>query len=83
MSTVAPATSITCTNLADLVNQWEKHAGKFFILAEREKDPLGQKFYQSTAMAYANCANDLRQMLAQTFFASHNPQVASSARRRS
>jgi len=51
------------SELADLVNRWEKHAGKYFVLAEREKDPLGQKFYQSTAVAYANCANDIRQML--------------------
>lgn len=53
----------TRRELADAVNQWEKKAGKFFILAEREKDPLGQKFYQSSAVAYANCANDIRQLL--------------------
>lgn len=49
--------------LADLVNQWEKHAGKYFVLAERETDPLGQKFYQSTAMAYANCAAQIRPLV--------------------
>lgn len=46
--------------LANTVKLWEKKAGKYFVLAEREVDPLGQKFYQSTAMAYANCANDIR-----------------------
>ena len=48
--------------LADRVNQWEKHAGKYFVLAERETDPLGQKFYQSTAVTYANCAMEVRRL---------------------
>jgi hypothetical protein len=42
-----------------------KHAGKYFVLAERESDPIGQKFYQSSAMAYANCATGIRSLLGQ------------------
>ena len=51
------------SDLGDMVNQWEKHASKYFGLAERELDPLGQKFYQSSAMAYANCATSGRNLL--------------------
>jgi hypothetical protein len=50
------------SELAAIVNEWEKHAGKYFVLAERERDPLGQKFYQSTAVAYANCAMEVRRL---------------------
>ena len=53
----------TRRELAALVTKWEKHAGKYFVLAEREKDPLGRKFYQSSAIAYANCAGDIRRLL--------------------
>jgi hypothetical protein len=48
---------------ADMATQWEKRAAKYFRLAEREEDPLGQKFYQSSAMAYANCATDLQRLI--------------------
>lgn len=64
-------------NLADMAKQWEKHAGKYFVLAEREADPLGQKFYQSSAMAYANCANDIRKALGQAVCVSHSQQEPS------
>jgi len=65
----------TQSNLGDIVSEWEKHAGKYFDLAEREPDPLGQKFYQSSAMAYANCATAIRSLLDQTPLALHKTQA--------
>jgi hypothetical protein len=62
--------------LADMVNGWEKHAGKYFVLAEHEIDPLGQKFYTSSAMAYANCAIALKSLLAQAQPVLHTTQAA-------
>jgi hypothetical protein len=62
-------------DLGDIVSEWEKHAGKYFGLAEREQDPLGQKFYQSSAMAYANCATAIRHLMGQAPLASHKTQA--------
>ena len=64
------------SDLGDVVNQWEKHASKYFALAERESDPLGQKFYQSSAMEYANCATAIRGLLDQAVLALHTTQAA-------
>jgi len=50
--------------LLQLITQWEIHASKYFVLAKREQDPLGKKFYESSAMAYANCATSADSMLA-------------------
>jgi hypothetical protein len=54
------------SSLLNLVAQWEAQAGKFFLLAEQERDPVGKKFYQSSAMAHANCATSATNMLAPT-----------------
>lgn len=74
----------TRRELADMVNQWEKHAGEYFVLAEREQDPIGKKFYQSSAVAYSNCAAGIRQLLesgvkkaCQTLSDSRSPSAAS------
>ena len=63
------------SDLGDIVSEWEKHAGKYFDLAERERDPLGQKFYQSSAMAYTNCATAIRSLLDQAQPALHTTQA--------
>ena len=75
MSTPSNASSLQ-SRLTDTINEWEKHAGKYFDLAERESDPLGQKFYQSSAMAYANCAVALKSLLDQTRPVLHTTQGA-------
>ena len=62
--------------LANIVTRWEKRAGKYFVFAEREADPLGQKFYQSSAMAYANCATEVRSLLDQVRPVLHTTQAA-------
>ena len=62
--------------LTDIVNGWEKRAGKYFSLAEREADPLGRKFYESSAMAYANCVTGVRGLLDQAQPVLHTTQVA-------
>lgn len=54
---------LQCHRLASIVAGWEKEASKYFDLSEQETDPLGQKFYQSSAMAYTNCAEALRRFL--------------------
>jgi hypothetical protein len=78
MSTLSDADSTTSLQheLANIVNQWEKHAGKYFVLAEQETDPLGQKFYRSSAMAYANCATSVRCLLDQARPVLHTTQAA-------
>lgn len=63
------------SDIGDIVSEWEKHAGKYFDLAEREQDPLGQKFYQSSAMAYANCATAIRHLMGQVPLALHKTQA--------
>lgn len=50
----------TVNPVKDIVSIWEQRACKYFLLAERETDPPGQKFYQSSAVAYANCAAEAR-----------------------
>ena len=39
------------SELIKLAREFEKQAGKYFTLAAEEKDPLGHKFYESSAMA--------------------------------
>lgn len=63
--------SPTRRELAAMVGQWEKRAGNYFILAEREIDPLGEKFYRSAALVYANCAAGVRRLLDQAIVVSH------------
>jgi len=60
----------------NMVRVWEQRAGKYFVLAERELDPLGQKFYQSSAMAYANCAVALKNLLDPSQPVLHTTQAA-------
>lgn len=47
-----------------VIGEWKKRACKYFCLAKEEKDPLGRKFYESAAMAYANCVMDVNAIAA-------------------
>lgn len=60
--------------LASMVKQWKEHAGRYFTLAEQENDPLGQKFYQSSAMVYANCAAEVIRLIGVNSNHAHTPQ---------
>ena len=45
------------------LERWRKQAVRYFQLGDKEKDPLGAKFYQSSAMAIANCIFDVEAIL--------------------
>ena len=61
--------------LKNLAASWEHQAGRYFVLAERETDPLGKKFYHSSAVALCNCATELRKTIAAEFWVKH-PEIA-------
>ena len=60
--------------LLNLAASWEQQAGRYFVLAERETDPLGKKFYHSSAVALCNCAAELRKTVAAEFWANY-PEI--------
>jgi hypothetical protein len=49
--------------LLGLATNWELQAGRYFVLEQSEKDSLGKKFYHSSGVALANCANELRELV--------------------
>ena len=49
--------------LKELISTWSKKALKYYRLAEKENDPVGKKFYESSALSTANCVTDLKNLL--------------------
>lgn len=45
--------------LCQIALSWKAKGHQYFTLAETEEDPLGKKFYESSAMTLLNCIEDL------------------------
>ena len=43
-----------------LIEKWEKIARRAFFDSQNEKDPTGKRTIETKAIAYANCARELR-----------------------
>ncbi len=49
--------------LQQLVLNWRSKAGRYLFEARCERDLLGRKFYESSVIAYGNCATELEKAL--------------------
>jgi hypothetical protein len=50
------------SSLAQVAMNWKAKADDYFSLAETEADPLGKKFYESSAITLFNCIRDLERV---------------------
>ncbi len=66
--------------LLNLAVAWEQQAGRYFVLAESELDPLGKKFYHSSAVTLCNYAVDLKKLLAAEFWTNYQKSDLSAIR---
>jgi hypothetical protein len=57
------ALSATRDSLMGMIEHWKKKAFAYLQLAKKEKDPVGRKFYESSALSIAYCIQDVEKNL--------------------